>query len=109
MKNLDIKLVKGVYDGDEASDILLNLLGDKIDFLKARKFSQELRLGVADMYIQQRIDELRLDRAKLRSYLSSASSKQQYKIHCELKIEMEDEQLNTTDSNEAIYELQEHN
>ncbi|WP_029038803.1 hypothetical protein [Salinimicrobium xinjiangense] len=70
MKNL--KLIDGTFSPADARDILLNMIGSKIQFHNNRDFSSEIRIGSSDKSSRVRLAELRETREQIISFLENA-------------------------------------
>jgi hypothetical protein len=71
----NITLVKGSFTVEEAKDILLTLLNNKINFHQMKNFSLVERFGMPEFGSQKRIDELKLNREELTDFFKSAEAK----------------------------------
>jgi hypothetical protein len=67
-----IKLIDGNYSNEEAADILLSIIGDKIRFHQRKKLSQKERHGIDALESIQRLKELEADRAKILDLIKSS-------------------------------------
>lgn len=53
-----LKLIDNKFTPEEAKDVLLTLINDKIRFHSNKNFSSEIRTGLSQNHSQQRIKEL---------------------------------------------------
>jgi hypothetical protein len=65
-------LIEGVFTADEATELLLNLYGTKIQFHENRNFSSMERFGYQMEKDQSRITALKLAREELKKLLNEA-------------------------------------
>ena len=65
MKEHQVKLIDNTYGRDEARDLLLALINDKIRFLKQRIFSLEERIGCNTDNLEKRVHELKQEKYRL--------------------------------------------
>jgi isocitrate dehydrogenase len=63
--SLEFELISGSFDMDQARELLLNLLTDKINFHNRRNFSAQERTGQTDPVSEVRIAELTMARERL--------------------------------------------
>lgn len=70
----NIVLVNGVFTPDEAKEVLLALIGNKIHFHQMRNFSSEERFGKPDPLSVKRLSELYESRKQVVSLLDEAAS-----------------------------------
>lgn len=65
MKKEQIDLVKGIFEKEEAKEILLNLIDSKIQFHNKRIFSDRIRFGTENLESISRIKELYKSREQI--------------------------------------------
>lgn len=70
-------LIDGVFTGEEAKDILINIFTSKISFHQLRNFSSQERFGKDDETAQKRIPALKAEMELLQQILRDAKEKQQ--------------------------------
>lgn len=70
-----IKLIDSTYTAEEACEVLLSLLNDKIKFLKIKAHSIEERYSGDTTHLEQRIKELTADRERIFNVLQDAREK----------------------------------
>lgn len=75
MENL--KLIDGKFSANEAKEILLNMINNKIQFHTNRDFSSEIRFGTPEVDSRERLIELRETKKKILSLLKEAENKGQ--------------------------------
>lgn len=63
--SIEFELISGSFDVDQARELLLNLLTDKINFHNRRNFSAQERTGQTDPVSEVRIAELTMARERL--------------------------------------------
>jgi|GEM_PF-415728 hypothetical protein len=68
-----LQLVSGTFKPEEARDILLTLVDDKISFHRKRNFSSTERFGVEDPISKKRLPELLEMRAVLAQVIKQAA------------------------------------
>jgi hypothetical protein len=74
MENAEISLISGVFESDDARDLLLSLVNQKIQYHQLKSFSLQERYGIADIYSESRIKELALARLDINEYTELAKS-----------------------------------
>jgi len=83
MENTDnITLMSGIFEAEDASDILLNLITNNINFHTLRSFSAQERFGVCDYVSERQIKELSKARLEILADLSLAKS-----LGCRLSVD----------------------
>lgn len=70
-----IKLIEGTYSNEEAADILLSVIGDKIRFHEIKKLSLKERLGIDSEESIQRLKELRAARQEIINMIKDSEGK----------------------------------
>ncbi len=86
-----LKLIEGVFQQEDAKEILMKIYSDKINFHQLKDFSSQERFGKNDEIAQKRIPALQIEIEKLREILSEASDKnKKLQISTEIKIELLD-------------------
>lgn len=74
MKGIEeVKLIEGEFDPIEAKELLLNIIGSKIQFHTTRNFSSEICLGKSDKKSVEKLISLREARQKIVDLLEEAS------------------------------------
>jgi hypothetical protein len=68
----NFKLIKGVFNANDAQEILSNLIESKIQFHKLKIFSKDIRFGENDIESKERIKQLQETKVKLLELLSRA-------------------------------------
>jgi len=75
MENTEnITLVSGIFEAEDARDILLTLITNNINFHTLRSFSAQERFGVSDCVSERQIKELSKARVEVLDELSLAKS-----------------------------------
>lgn len=75
MKNTEkLIAIDGIFEHDEAAEVLLNLLKSKINFHKIKNWSSQERFGKDDETAQKRIPELQKEVEKLQVVLGQAQA-----------------------------------
>jgi hypothetical protein len=67
-------LINGEYKASDASNVLLAVINDKINFNNRQIFSLKERFGANTSHYEQRVDELTRDAKLVRELLSTVSS-----------------------------------
>lgn len=65
MEKHQIKLIDNTYNKEEAKELLLALINDKIKFLKRRIFSLRERIGGDTHKLERRVSELKQEKNRL--------------------------------------------
>ena len=73
----ELKLIDGKFTTEEASEILLNLYGNKIQFHELKNFSSQERFQKEDAIAIQRIPELKVDMETVVKLIKEAIQKNQ--------------------------------
>ncbi len=73
--NTSISLISGAFQPQDARELLLTLMNDKINFHVNKNFSSEERFGVADELSKKRIPELKKDIEIIKSIIQEAEEK----------------------------------
>jgi hypothetical protein len=71
-KTETIELIKGIFTPDDAREILLTLLDNKINFHDLRSWSSQERFGMPDPYSEERLTSLRESREKVKQIISQS-------------------------------------
>jgi len=81
------RLISGVFSPDEANEILMTLIDDKISFHRRNNWSRSERFGESGAAGARRIDELRETKTELATLLQEAGSAgRQLAINCTIEI-----------------------
>jgi len=75
MNNHEIKLIDNSYSKDEAKDLLLALINDKIKFLQMKIFSLQERMGADTHHLEKRVAELKEEKNQLQIKLKELGEK----------------------------------
>ena len=81
------QLISGVFTADEANEILMTLIQDKISFHKRNELSRRERFGEPDAAGQKRVTELKQTKTDVAAMIEQArSSGQQLVINCNIEV-----------------------
>ena len=84
-----IKLIDGDFTHTDAVEMLMQLIGHKINYHKLKNFSSEERLGVPHEKSMQRLIELNRDRERILEVLDYAEkNNRKVSIHSTIKIQL---------------------
>lgn len=94
MNNINtISFIEGIFNADEAKEILLNIFSSKIQFHELKNFSSIERFGKRDESSCLRIPELKSNVEKIKNIIEKAKSQnKQLKIISHINIELTDEE-----------------
>jgi len=94
MKQLQqFKLIDGTFNEPEARNLLLELIGNKINFHAKEKFSHQERFGKDILNSANRIEELKQEEAAMRKLLNQAKDENlKLNIKCNIEIEIINQQ-----------------
>ena len=85
----DYQLISGVFTADEAKEILMTLIQDKINFHQRNELSRRERFGEPGAAAGKRIMELKKTRTDLAALLEKAgAASQQLVINCTIEVNM---------------------
>ncbi|MCB0737028.1 MAG: hypothetical protein KDC92_05910 [Bacteroidetes bacterium] len=88
-QELSVTLIDGTYSSEQARDILLNLVGSKINFHNQEIFSLQERFGRNSAHSVKRVAELKQVRDNLIQYLNKLDNKQvNVRINSEVHIQI---------------------
>lgn len=65
-----IELIQGTFKPDEAREVLLQLINNKINFHNLKNWSSHERFGKPDAYSEQRLKKLEESRKKVEKFIS---------------------------------------
>lgn len=82
-KEYDFKLIHGTFTGSEATRMLFDLIGSKINFHTMENFSSRERLGQDAPFSDSRVSDLKKVKAELQEFFKGDDKK-------ELKLKIED-------------------
>ncbi len=68
----EFELIKGVFSPDDALEIIMHLLNEKIKYHGVRSFNQSIRIGSKDEWSEVRIEELKESRDEIKFLLDKA-------------------------------------
>ncbi|MDB2448737.1 hypothetical protein N9W78_00395 [bacterium] len=81
------QLITGDFEADEAQEILLSLIDNKIGFHERKDFSLQERFGETEPSVLNRLDQLRQTKKELSELLQAAvAENQRLSIHCTIDI-----------------------
>ncbi len=84
----DFQLIKGEFNPDEANEVLMKLINDKISFHQTHNWSRR-ELGESDAAGRKRIEQLTQTRAELAELLKAAgAASQRLTINCTIEISL---------------------
>ncbi len=87
MKKHQFNLIDNTYSVDEAKELLLALVNDKIKFLDMHMFSLNERFGTDTTHLVKRVKELKASRAELVDVLRKLENDQHsIDINCAVKL-----------------------
>lgn len=69
-----ITLIEGLFNDEEANDILMEMFQTKIKFHELRNFSSQVRFGKDDSLAQKRIPELKKCIENIQEIINEAKS-----------------------------------
>ena len=81
MENGEFNLISGVFEFEDAREVLLSLINQKISFHNLRNFSMQERFGINDGVSEFKIQELFKVRLAIMEYLLLAKS-----LGCKLSV-----------------------
>lgn len=85
-----LTLIKGSFDAEDASEILLNLFSSKLQFHSLKNFSSMERFGVEDPISAQRIPELKKTLGLIEKILADAKrSNLRLSLHADVIVELQ--------------------
>ena len=83
----NFKLIDGVFDYEQASEVLLSLIDRKINFHKLESFGHEIRCGEVLAQSQQRITDLTKCYSEIQDLIkSNATENQRFNIKATIQI-----------------------
>jgi hypothetical protein len=81
------RLVDGIFDPNQATEVLMTLITDKIRFHQGKNLTSYERCGEPDPASTRRIEELRQCRAELAQHIADArASGRQVAINCSIEV-----------------------
>lgn len=87
MKNKQIiKLIDGVFDQENAREIILTMIDKKIEFNEMNLFSKLVKENVKDTALEKRTEALKQAKQQIIAYFNP-SNLQAFKILAEIQIE----------------------
>lgn len=86
--NINFDLVQGDFSKEEAKEILMNLINEKIKFHSLIMFSNDIRTGKKDLISKKRIEKLNEIKSELLDLFNENSEFKNVKIDGEIKIEL---------------------
>lgn len=94
MKSHHIRLIDSTYPVEQAYEVLISLIEDKIRFINNKIFSLEEQYGSAPAHMKKRISELKQEVFELRSFLDAFDGEEaEVNIGCTVSINVHTNQL----------------
>lgn len=91
MKNKELSLIKGVFEQEEAKELLMKIFLDKINFHELKNFESIVRYGTKDEKALLRIPELKNSVEEVMKIVHEATEQQKkLRITAEVHIELID-------------------
>ena len=88
MSEKSVKFIDNIYSPEEATEILISLINDKIKFLNLQIFSKSERFGTDTSHLENRIKYLELEKENLMKQIEKAEMDgKNLSIQCEIQIE----------------------
>lgn len=82
-----IKLIDNTYQAEEARELVLALINDKIKFLQHKIFSMKERFGADTTRMEQRVAELKEEKKQFLLAIDALEDKQSsFDIKCEVML-----------------------
>jgi len=81
------KLIDSTYPAEEAKEVILSLVNDKINFLQKKIFSHEIRFELDTPHLKQRVTELKQEVQELKEILNKLDNDQLIEINCSVKLQ----------------------
>jgi len=92
-KKQQFQLIDGQFVAEEAQEILISLIDNKIGFHERKDFSLQERFGETEPQILSRIDQLKQTRKQLVQLLEQAiAADQNLSINCTIEIALKPKQ-----------------
>lgn len=90
MKNHEFKLIDSTYGVENAKEVLLSLINDKIKFLNRKIFSDQERFGNDTDRLEKRVAYLKEERIKLEEILNAFENEDcQVDIKCNVDLKID--------------------
>lgn len=84
-----LKLIDGTFQIAEAKSLLLNLIGNKVNFHSNEIFSHKIRFGKEHITSNKRLNELLKEEKELRKFFNKISSENlDVTINCSIEIQL---------------------
>jgi hypothetical protein len=90
MKEHSTRLIDGTFTPEQARNISLQLLNDKMNYHYLEKISNEERFGKDHQHSDKRIKELTEEKVELIRWLTGTPPTAQLKISCTIHIKIEE-------------------
>lgn len=74
-KKAQIELINNQFEPDEAKNLLMQLIQDKINFHVSKNFSHQERFGTDDQHSKQKIDHLKTEKDQLKTLFDDTTGK----------------------------------
>ncbi len=83
------KLIEGVFNPDDAKEVIINLLQNKLQFHSNKLFSSEIKFGIKDEYSKERLKQLNQSKTELLEILKECElNNYSLKINSSIEIEI---------------------
>ena len=86
-KELTLKLIDGVFDKSDTTDIILSMIDKKIEFNEMNSFRNLVKFNKKDMNLQSRIDELKKARMSFVEYIN-LNKNENFNLESEINIKI---------------------
>ena len=91
MKEYQLKLIDSTYTVNDAREVIISLLNDKIKFLKMVTLRHQEHYGSSTPHLERRMQELLEEKEKLAQLLKPKwSGSELVKINCDVNIHLEE-------------------
>lgn len=88
-EKIEVSLIEGQFDPNEALDILQNLISQKVNFHLVRNFNSEVRFGVKEKKSLDRIKALQEANIEIQEVIQKAAKEgQNLSIKANIQIEL---------------------
>lgn len=86
-KELTLKLIDGVFDNSDTTDIILSMIDKEIEFNEMYSFRNLVKFNKKDVNLQSRIDELKKARMSFVEYVN-LNKNASFKLESEINIKI---------------------
>ena len=98
-------LIEGEFSAEDAREILMELLANKLSFHTKRNFSSEIRFKKQDEFSVQRIQELEKTQRTVLAILKEGAG-ETFRINCQIELEAIDRNEAATPSSSTTEKVQ---